>query len=174
MVIKLDMMILWLVPLAYTIHIFEEYPRFVSWTKQYTWLFSSRWDRKFFIDANIMYMAVILGLVALATLFPNTYTLILGLATATWIFTNFLLHAAPTLADGAYSPGVVTAGAIYVPVALYVYGSVITAGALTYPEIAASVVVGFVLMVWPLLNLMRLDRKDRAMAASKASTSLKQ
>ena len=48
-------------------------------------------------------------------------TLIIGLSAAAWIFSNFLIHAYYTLRTGIYSPGVVTAGAIYVPVSLYIF-----------------------------------------------------
>jgi hypothetical protein len=48
-------------------------------------------------------------------------TLVLGLSTASWVFSNFLIHAAFTLYTGEYSPGVVTASAIYAPVAVYIY-----------------------------------------------------
>jgi hypothetical protein len=99
--------------------------------------------------------------VYLATTSPGAWTLILGISTVSWIFSNFLVHAILTLVSGVYSPGVVTAGAIYVPTFLYIYGAFWQAGMLTPSLVVWSIVVGFAVMYLPFLNAIRLARKER-------------
>jgi len=153
--------IFWLVPIAYAVHILEETPRFVPWTKKYPWLFTSRFTMRLFIIGNGAFMAYVLASVLLATTYPGKWTFILGLSTASWIFANFLLHAVMTLYTGVYAPGLVTAGAIYVPVSLFIYGSVWQAGMLT-PSVAVwSILLGFAVMYLPQLNAVRVYRADR-------------
>lgn len=153
--------ILWLVPIAYAIHILEESPRFVPWTKRYPWLFTSRFTMPLFLVGNAVFMAYVLLSVFLATARPSEWTLVLGLSTAGWIFANFLIHAIMTLVTGVYAPGLVTAGAIYVPVSLYIYRAFWRAGTLGPSALVVSMVIGFAVMYLPQLNAIRVARADR-------------
>lgn len=155
------MNIMWLVPIVYAIHIVEEAPRFVQWTKRYTWLFTSRFDKKGFIIGNILFMAYVVISVFAAVKYPSSLTLILGLSTASWIFANFLVHAVLTLSSGVYSPGVVSAGALYVPTSLYIYGLFWRTGVITLSVMVWSIIIGFAVMYLPFLNAMRVARKER-------------
>ena len=144
----MDLNILWLVPVAYGIHIIEETPRFVPWAKRYL---SAPSTFPQFVLGNVIFMAYVVLSVFLATVYPGEWTLVLGLSTAAWIFSNFTIHAFFTLSTGEYSPGVVTAGAIYVPVSVYIYSSALASGMLTGPVFIASVVLGFSIMYVPTL-----------------------
>ena len=152
---------LWLVPIAYLIHMIEETPRFIPWTRRYSWLFTSRFTTPLFILGNCMFMAYVLSSIALSMWYPSEWTFIIGLSTAAWIFANFLLHAMLTLASGVYSPGVVTAGAIYVPVSLFVYWSAWNNGELTASRLWWSIILGFAVMYVPQLNAVRVSYLDR-------------
>ncbi|MDA8206056.1 MAG: hypothetical protein M0Z36_08305, partial [Thermaerobacter sp.] len=66
------------------------------------------------------------------------------------------LHAILTLWSGEYSPGVVTAGSIYVPVALYVYRSFWNQ--LKGTTLLGSIIIGFAVMYIPQLNAVRIAR----------------
>jgi len=158
---KMSIQILWLVPVAYAIHILEEIPRFIPWTKKYPWLFTSRFTMPLFIVGNAVFMTYVLISVFLATTYPSEWTFILGLSTASWIFANFLIYAVMTLYTGVYAPGLVTAGAIYVPVSLFIYGSFWQAEILTPSVVVWSILVGFAVMYLPQLNAIRVDRADR-------------
>ena len=148
---------LWLVPLAFCIHIVEETPRFVPWAKRYI---SAPSTFAQFVLGNIIFMVYVLISVFLATAYPGRWTLVLGVSTAAWIFSNFTLHAYYTLSSGEYSPGVVTAGAVYVPVALYIYSTVVASGMLSGPDLLASIVLGFAIMYVPtLIQIWRGKRK---------------
>jgi hypothetical protein len=75
----MDGNILWVVPIAYFIHIIEETPRFVPWAKRY---FSAPSTFAQFVLGNVIFMAYVLLSVCLATFFPSEWTLVLGLSTA--------------------------------------------------------------------------------------------
>ena len=152
----MDLNILWLVPVAYFIHILEESPRFVPWAKKYLGApetFSQ------FVMGNIIFMVYVLISVSLAIFYPSQWTLVLGLATAAWIFSNFLIHASYTLYTGEYSPGVVTASAIYAPVSLYIYYNFWTYGLLNTLDIVLSIIIGFAVMYVP--TLIQQKRKGK-------------
>lgn len=104
-------------------------------------------------------MAYVIVATSLAILYPNEWTLILGLSAAAWIFSNFLIHAYYTLRTGIYSPGVVTAGAIYVPVSVYIYSNFWISGLLSNLDIALSIVIGFAIMYVP--TLIQKKRKGK-------------
>ncbi len=147
---------LWLVPVAYAVHIVEEAPRFIPWTKKYSWLFTDRFTVPLFVLGNALFMLYVLISVFLADTIHKPWALMLGVSTASWIFANFLLHAILTLWSGEYSPGVVTAGSIYVPVALYVYRSFWNQ--LKGTTLLGSIIIGFAVMYIPQLNAVRIAR----------------
>ncbi len=152
----MDLNILWLVPIAYFIHILEESPRFVPWAKKY--LGAPETFGQFAIG-NIIFMAYVIISISLAIFQPSQWTLILGLSTAAWIFSNFLIHATYTLYTGEYSPGVVTASAIYAPVSLYIYYNLWTTGILNNIDIILSIIIGFAVMYIP--TLIQQKRKGK-------------
>lgn len=96
-------------------------------------------------------MAYVLISVSLATFYPGEWTLVLGLSTVAWIFSNFLIHASLTLYTGEYSPGVVTASALYAPVSVYIYTIVLRSGILSNADILLSIIIGFAIMFVPTL-----------------------
>lgn len=137
-----------MVPLAYFIHIIEETPRFVPWAKRYLSAPSTFGQ---FVLGNVIFMAYVLISVSLATFYPGEWTLVLGLSTVAWIFSNFLIHASLTLYTGEYSPGVVTASALYAPVSVYIYTIVLRSGILSNADILLSIIIGFAIMFVPTL-----------------------
>ena len=150
----MDLNILWFVPLAYFIHILEESPRFVPWATKYLGAPETFGQ---FIVGNVIFMAYVIVSVSLAIFYPSEWTLILGLSTAAWIFSNFIIHASYTLYTGEYSPGVVTASAIYAPLALYIYYSLW--GSITTLDIVLSIFIGFAVMYVP--TLIQVQRKGK-------------
>jgi hypothetical protein len=147
---------LWLVPVAYLIHILEESPRFVPWATKYLGAPETFGQ---FIVGNVIFMAYVVIATSLAIFYTNEGTLILGLSAAAWIFSNFLIHAYYTLRTGIYSPGVVTAGAIYVPVSVYIYSNFWVSGLLNNLDIVLSMLIGFAIMYVP--TLIQEKRKGK-------------
>lgn len=152
----IDLNILWLVPLAYLIHICEETPRFLPWAIKY---YGAPETFKEFVIGNVIFMIGVIIAVSLAIFYTNTWTIIIGLATAAWIFTNFIMHAYYTLRYGEYSPGVVTASAIYAPVAVFIYYNFLVSGIISTTWIILSFIIGFGVMYIPTLIQMKRHGK---------------
>lgn len=152
----MDLTILWLVPIAYFVHILEESPRFVPWALKYLGAPETFGQ---FIFGNVIFMAYVIIATSLAIFYTNEWTLIIGLSAAAWIFSNFLIHAYYTLSTGIYSPGVVTGGAIYVPVSLYIYFNFWGSGLLSNLDILVSIIIGFAVMYVP--TLIQEKRKGK-------------
>lgn len=152
----MDLTILWLVPVAYLIHIFEETPRFVPWAIKYLGAPETFGQ---FVVGNVIFMAYVIIATSLAIFYPSELTLVIGLSTAAWIFSNFLIHAYYTLRTGEYSPGVVTASAIYVPVSLYIYYNFLISGMLNNLDLVLSIIIGFAVMYVP--TLIQEKRKGK-------------
>lgn len=152
----MDLYILWLVPLAYFVHILEESPRFVPWALKYLGAPETFGQ---FILGNVIFMAYVIIVTTLAIFYPNQWTLILGLSAAAWIFSNFLIHAYFTLRTGIYSPGIVTAGAVYVPVSLYIYSNFWSSGLVSTLDLIISFIIGFAIMYIP--TLIQEKRKGK-------------
>lgn len=146
-----------MVPIAYFIHIIEETPRFVPWAKRY---FSAPSTFAQFVLGNVIFMAYVLISVSLATFYPGEWTLVLGLSTVAWIFSNFLIHASLTLYTGEYSPGVVTASALYTPVSVYIYTNFVGSGILSNADILLSIIIGFAIMYVPTLIQVGRGKKN--------------
>ncbi len=152
----MDLSILWLVPAAYFVHILEESPRFVPWAQKYLGAPETFGQ---FVIGNVIFMAYVIIATSLAIFYTSEWTLILGLSAAAWIFSNFLIHAYFTLRTGIYSPGVVTAGAIYVPVFLYIYSNFWASGLLSTLDVIMSFIIGFAIMYVP--TLIQEKRKGK-------------
>jgi hypothetical protein len=152
----MDLYILWLVPAAYFVHILEESPRFVPWAQKYLGAPETFGQ---FVLGNVIFMAYVIISTSLAIFYTNEWTLILGLSAAAWIFSNFLIHAYFTLRTGIYSPGIVTAGAIYVPVSLYIYSNFWTSGLLSPIDFILSFIIGFAIMYIP--TIIQEKRKGK-------------
>jgi hypothetical protein len=77
---------------------------------------------------------------------PEKGGIIAGLAAGSWAVTNALIHIGYTLATGVYSPGVVTACLFYIPITVYLYSLVSSAGKLTARRFVLSILFGGGLM----------------------------
>ena len=152
----MDLTILWLVPVAYLIHIFEETPRFVPWALKYI---GAPEDFTQFVIGNVIFMVYVIIATSLAIFYTNQWTLIIGLSAAAWIFSNFLIHAYFTLRTGVYSPGVVTAGSIYVPVSLFIFYNFWISSLLSTLSIIIAFIIGFGIMYVP--TLIQEKRKGK-------------
>jgi hypothetical protein len=153
----MDLNILWLVPIAYLIHIFEESPRFPAWAVKVRIITSMSF--KEFALGNIIFMLYVLISVSLAVFYTSELTLVLGLSTVAWIFSNFLIHAYYTLRYGEYSPGVVTASALYAPIAVFIFYNFLISGILSTLDIILAIIIGFGVMYIPTGIQMSRTRK---------------
>ena len=129
----------WLFPIAFTLHVLEEWPRFTAWAQRYA---SPSFTRHDYLKIHLAGIVAALAAAMVVWYFPNrlvvfvffTFMLTPG------IFCNTLFHAGVTAYFGAYCPGLVTALVLYLPL----YGFLST---LAYREGLLSSKLGLVSFV---------------------------
>jgi hypothetical protein len=104
----------WLFPLAFTLHVLEELPRFTMWAQRYA---SS--DFTFGDYLKIHIAGIITAFIAAAVLYsyPNKILVFLFFAFmfTPAIFFNVFFHAGATVYFRAYCPGLATSLILYLP-----------------------------------------------------------
>jgi len=141
-----------LAPAAFLLHIGEEAPRFVAWTRLYPSWFSPTLSDTVFAVTNIVYMLLVIVAVLLCAL---RSAVTLGLAVIAFLFANALFHIGFTIVSGVYSPGTVTAILLYVPLTM---GSLYCAqreGLLNNRRVALAALLGALVANAPLRIMQR-------------------
>ena len=106
-----DPMLVWLFPLAYALHVMEEWlGGFPEWLALIT---GDGISRQTFVAINTIAFAAMLVAVRAATKREEHGWLAIAIATLTLV--NGLLHILGTLFTGTYSPGLVTGIILYLP-----------------------------------------------------------
>jgi hypothetical protein len=113
MVLSRDARLLLLAPVVFALHVYEEYPAFISWMNRRV---SAAMTAESFALLNGTAFVVTLVL-ALATALGRRRGLALGLVA--WLsflmLANGVLHLLATAIDGAYAPGAITSAFLYLP-----------------------------------------------------------
>ena len=141
-----------LAPAAFLLHVFEEAPRFVAWTRLYPSVFSSTLSNTVFAVTNSVYMLIVVVAVVLCA-FRSAVTL--GLAVIAFLFSNALFHIAFTVFSGIYSPGTVTAILLYVPLTVGSFYCAYREGLLNGRRALVAVLLGAVVANAPLRIMQR-------------------
>ena len=142
--------IIWLMPAAYALHIIEEFAgNFPAWVTDDV---HGKFNYFAFDANNIMFMLVLLTLVTLN--FRKTSTrkaFALTVFASANLFWDALFHLFMTPALDRYSPGLVTAMLLYIPISILV-GVVIVKQGILKPHLFAIALAGglvfFGLVVW--------------------------
>lgn len=150
--------LVWAIPAAYAVHICEEYfAGFPDWVVQFL---SGAMTRPFFLAANAVLMAVLLALTVQVgrgrTGLPVFALLALSSAQMGW---NFVFHLATTALYGRYSPGLVSAAALYYPLSLLIWRAAWRERLVGRAAFFATVAVGpalLLLAVWTGLFRFRM------------------
>jgi len=109
---------IWLAPLAYGVHILEESQRFAVWASTH---FAEGFTTAQFIKNNLMVMAVLIALSLLVTFHPRRWTALLHFfQLSAGLFHNALFHVGATAYLGVYSPGLLSAILLYLPVSYHI------------------------------------------------------
>src|SRR5262245_28569365 len=104
----------WLAPAAYALHILEESQHFAEWASAH---FAPGFTTAQFVRNNVIVMASLVALTLLASLHPRRWTALLHFfQLSANVLHNALLHMAATAYFGVYSPGLLTAILLYLPV----------------------------------------------------------
>jgi hypothetical protein len=103
-----------LFPVAFILHVIEEYPGFIFWARRYA---SPQFTRSDYLRVHIAGIIGAFIAAAIVSYRPNRAVVLLFL---TFVFTpavfyNTVFHSGATFYFGAYCPGVVTALLFYLP-----------------------------------------------------------
>lgn len=132
--------------IIYALHMVEEFTLgFVPWADRYFGKFN--WPQN--LIGNSVYMILLIVACYMYKCDPSKY-LWLGMTGAMWVLTNAFIHISATILGREYSPGLVTATALYIPCGLYFLIMWGTKGLLNWENIMLSFAVGgFLIMLLP-------------------------
>jgi hypothetical protein len=131
----------WLFVGAFALHIVEEAPGFTRWARRYT---SARYTQQDFVRNNVLGLAGTSAAALLLTrlesrpIFLAYYSLVLS-QQALW---NTAFHGGATLAYRAYSPGLLTALGLFLPLWGRITRRSLQCGLLTGRTLLAAAAVG--------------------------------
>jgi hypothetical protein len=129
-----------LAPLVLFLHVMEEAPRFVSWMNV---LVEPDITQGTFWRVNAVGMLITVGLAVIAALRRTEASAIL---TVGWLslvmLANAMLHITGTLVHGRYSPGTLSAVALYLPFYVWYLTLVVRAHRPGAVEVVAAILLG--------------------------------
>lgn len=142
--------LVWLIPVAYALHIVEELVgNFPGWV---THSVGGSFSSLAFVLNNIAFMIIVLTLVTVYTRRPTARkAFVLLVWTSANLFWDALFHLIMTPVLGVYSPGLVTAMLLYLPLCLLLAAVVVHQRILSVQRLAGAAVAGlavFGFVVW--------------------------
>lgn len=150
----------WSLFLSVALHNVEEFGwpgGFPRWYRAYRPRFATSMTTRFFIIVN----GIALLMCALAALFiANPFGVGLWLMFAALVAANTLFHVRGCLATKSYSPGTVTALALYVPLAVYGYAHYIATRQASVGTAVIALIMGASYQFWSNANHARRSRAE--------------
>jgi hypothetical protein len=137
--------LIWVIPPAYVLHVVEEAAGgFPDWASH---LLSGNVDRSLFALSNIAFMAIVLGLTAWASVAETGFAVFCLMAwSAGHLLWDFVFHVATTLGMHAYSPGLITATVLYLPIFVIVATAAIRQRVMRPLAVVGAIAFGGVLL----------------------------
>jgi len=138
---------IWALPLAYAIHIPEEYfAGFTAWMGEHL---QSRMTDQGFLLNNAVFMVILLSLTLWASRSRSSLSAFVFLSWASGnLFWNFVFHLATTIYADSYSPGLVTASLLYYPIAVWAAVLAVRCGRLGVGGAVGAFAIGAGLMLF--------------------------
>lgn len=110
--------VVWVAPIAYALHILEEFWQFPLWVSAH---FAPGFTSARFVIANAIMMVVLVSLTALVSVLrARAVDFLYFCWLSGQLFHNALFHIGTTAYFGVYSPGLLSAILLYVPVSYYI------------------------------------------------------
>jgi hypothetical protein len=138
---------IWLFPVAYALHVAEEYPRFVRWAQQHASpAYTLREYRRVHAFGGLSSLAIATFLF----FFPESVFVILAFefAIAPGLLCNALFHSGASIVTRSYCPGVVSALVVYIPVFVTISVAAIRRGLITTDGLAGTALIALAFHVW--------------------------
>ena len=137
--------ILWIATAAYAVHMIEETVYdWHGWVRRVLKL-QAVWNEFYVVIAFVIVLGISCAMVgwrqpAVALIFP-----------AFMLVNAILFHIAPVLATRIFSPGVITAVTLFLPIGGWAYYGAWRDGVLSTGTVIISGVIGFLLMMFPIV-----------------------
>lgn len=110
-------------PVVFIAHVVEEAPNFVTWFNS---LVSPGISQQLFLSVNAVCLAITIGVAALLAIFAGPGSVLLAVAWLGFLMlANAIFHIVATLVLQRYSPGVVTATLLYLPLSFLLLRAVV-------------------------------------------------
>ena len=129
-----------LFPIAQTLHVWQEWPRFPEWARRFA---SDRYtDREYIITHGLAVASAVAALL-LARAFLNqavifvVFALVFGPGTAC----NALFHVGATLISRHYCPGAVTSIVVYIPLTLWLIVLALREGLMSPARVTTALLI---------------------------------
>ena len=132
--------VVWMFPIAYTLHVLEELPRFTAWAQRHA-------NSSFRVrDYLVVHLSGIVVAFASPLILGWSRNRIVTFIFFTFVFTpavcfNVVFHAGATAAFGVYSPGLLTALTLYPPIFYLVSRQALREGLITHRMAIISFVI---------------------------------
>jgi hypothetical protein len=152
----------WAPLIAATLHIFEEFVwpgGFSEWYHRYQPSVALSFTPRFAVVINGILLLACLGA---ALQGPTPQGVALWLTVVAILLGNVGFHIMAVLRTGAYSPGVVTAVLLYLPLGIYGFRYFIHARLASTGTAAAALLVGFSYPIWSQWNHRRRSARARS------------
>ncbi len=134
---------IFLICLFYGLHMVEEFSfGFVRWGDRYFGKFD--WTQN--LIGNFIFLICVAAACYLYYENPTSH-LWAGMSAVMWILTNAFIHISCTILGREYSPGVVTATALYIPGGVYFLSQWGSNGSLTWQNLTLSFLIGGMLFM---------------------------
>lgn len=140
--------LLWITLAAYAVHILEEASLdWKKWAIKKLKLKNIEWA--IFDIANMAVMFIAIAAAMVGWRLPE-FALIIP---ALMLINGLFFHILPTFTQKTFSPGVITATILFIPISLWVYYGAYQDGMLTWSVAIISLILGGLLMASPILFL---------------------
>ena len=147
--------IFWAPLVAASLHILEEFVwpgGFLDWYRRYRPAIAASITPRLILVVNGI---LLLACNAAALLGPTPRGVALWLTVVAILLTNVGFHVVAVMRTGVYSPGVITAVVLYLPLAIYGFSYFLRHGLASIGTAVLALVVGIAYPIWSLRNHRR-------------------
>lgn len=127
---------------AYALHIAEEFPRFIFWSRSYPQVYGKDMTIASFWAGDALFILYVVTCLLLLRYRRNSAGVIAALSLPFWALSNGLKHISMTLIFNSYSPGALVAAGLYLPLSVLLIDRAVRDGFLNARSIGLAMAVG--------------------------------